>query len=71
MLRRTEARTATASSLFGRTTMFVTYILAKVQAYRRYRKIVRELSVLPDQALRDIGISRGDIADAALDYANP
>jgi uncharacterized protein YjiS (DUF1127 family) len=33
----------------------------KLNAWRRYREAVRELSQLSDQELSDIGIRRGDI----------
>jgi len=35
----------------------------KVNAWRRYREAVRELSQLTDRELSDIGIRRGDIED--------
>jgi len=36
-------------------------ISAKLNAWRRYREAVRELSQLSDRELNDIGIRRGDI----------
>ena len=36
-------------------------ISEKLQAWRRYRDAVRELSQLSDRELADIGIRRGDI----------
>lgn len=35
----------------------------KLNAWRRYREAVRELSHLTDRELEDIGIRRGDIED--------
>jgi uncharacterized protein YjiS (DUF1127 family) len=45
--------------------MFVSYILAKVQAYFRYRETVRELSLLSDRELTDLGIARFQIDSIA------
>jgi len=36
-------------------------IAEKINAWRRYRDAVRELSQLSDRELNDIGIRRGDI----------
>lgn len=36
-------------------------ISEKLNAWRRYREAVRELSQLSDRELNDIGIRRGDI----------
>jgi uncharacterized protein YjiS (DUF1127 family) len=49
--------------------MFVTYILSKVRAYMRYRDTVRELSVLSDRELDDLGISRFQIDNIARLHA--
>ena len=38
-------------------------ISEKVNAWRRYREAVRELSQLTDRELNDIGVRRGDIED--------
>lgn len=38
-------------------------ISEKLNAWRRYRDAVRELSQLSDRELNDIGIRRGDIED--------
>ena len=45
--------------------MFVTYLLSKIRAYMRYRETLRELSVLTDRELADLGISRFEIESAA------
>ena len=50
-------------------TMFVTYILSKVRAYLRYRETVRELSLLTDRELDDLGISRFQIDNVARHHA--
>ncbi|QRM32444.1 DUF1127 domain-containing protein [Microvirga sp. VF16] len=41
--------------------MFVSQILAKFRAYRRYRETVNELSKLSDRELNDLGIRRFQI----------
>jgi uncharacterized protein YjiS (DUF1127 family) len=38
-------------------------ITEKLNAWRRYREAVRELSQLSDRELNDIGIRRGEIED--------
>jgi uncharacterized protein YjiS (DUF1127 family) len=45
--------------------MFVTYILSKLRAYKLYRETVRELAQLSDHELSDLGISRFEIASIA------
>jgi len=40
-------------------------ISEKLQAWRRYRGALREMSQLSDRELADIGIRRGDIEDIA------
>jgi len=45
--------------------MFVSYILSKVRSYMRYRETVRELSLLSDRELDDLGISRFQIESVA------
>lgn len=45
--------------------MFVTYILSKIRAYRQYRETVRELSMLSDHELADLGVGRFEIAAVA------
>jgi len=49
--------------------MFVSYILSKVRAYMRYRDTVRELSMLSDRELDDLGISRFQIESIARQHA--
>jgi uncharacterized protein YjiS (DUF1127 family) len=49
--------------------MFVSFILAKVQAFFRYRETVRELSLLSDRELTDLGISRFQIDSVARQHA--
>ncbi len=45
--------------------MFVTYVLSKIRAHQRYRRITRELMQLTDRELEDIGISRYEIGVVA------
>jgi len=45
--------------------MFVSFILAQVRAYFRYRATVNELSALSDRELNDFGISRFEIESVA------
>jgi uncharacterized protein YjiS (DUF1127 family) len=45
--------------------MFVSYILSKVRSYMRYRETIRELSLLSDRELDDLGISRFQIESVA------
>jgi uncharacterized protein YjiS (DUF1127 family) len=45
--------------------MWMSLILAKVQAWITYRDTVRELQYLADKELADLGISRSDIKDVA------
>jgi uncharacterized protein YjiS (DUF1127 family) len=40
-------------------------IAQKINAWRRYREVVRELSQMTDNELSDIGISRCDIENVA------
>lgn len=49
--------------------MFVSLILAKVQAYFRYRATVSELSTLSDRELSDLGIARFEIKTVARQAA--
>ena len=49
--------------------MIVTFVLAKLRNWKRYRQTVRELSRLADRDLADLGISRFDIDSVARDAA--
>ena len=49
--------------------MIVTFLLAKLRNWKRYRETVRELSRLSDRDLADLGISRFDIDSVARDAA--
>jgi uncharacterized protein YjiS (DUF1127 family) len=49
--------------------MFVSYILSKIRAYKLYRETVRELAQLSDRELTDLGIARFDIARVAREGA--
>lgn len=49
--------------------MFMSYILSKVRSYLRYRETVRELSLLSDRELDDLGISRFQIETIARGHA--
>ena len=60
-----KAGRQSSSKRFQEFPMFVSYILAKVQAYFRYRETVRELSLLSDRELTDLGIARVQIASIA------
>jgi uncharacterized protein YjiS (DUF1127 family) len=45
--------------------MFITLILKRIAAWRRYRTNLRELGELTDRELDDIGLSRGNVDYAA------
>jgi uncharacterized protein YjiS (DUF1127 family) len=49
----------------GPFSMIVTYALAKLRNWKRYRQTVRELSRLSDRDLADLGISRFEIDTVA------
>jgi uncharacterized protein YjiS (DUF1127 family) len=49
--------------------MIVTFVLAKLRNWKRYRATVRELSRLSDRDLADLGISRFDIDSVARSTA--
>jgi uncharacterized protein YjiS (DUF1127 family) len=54
-------RKAGPKSSKGQTIMNLTSIAHKLNAWRRYRTSVRELSRLSDRELSDLGIGRADI----------
>jgi uncharacterized protein YjiS (DUF1127 family) len=45
--------------------MFITLILKRLAAWKRYRSNLRELGQLTDRELEDIGLSRGNVDYAA------
>ena len=45
--------------------MFLSVILSSIRRWYRHRETVRQLSVLTDRELSDIGLSRDDIARVA------
>ena len=55
---------ASAGHLWG-LFMLVGYLLSKIRAYLRYRETVRELSLLSDRELDDLGIARYTIPSVA------
>lgn len=59
-----ERRSWGSASCWG-SSVFVTYILSKIRAYKLYRRTVSELSGLSDHELADLGIARFDIAAVA------
>jgi len=46
--------------------MYLANLLKGFAAWRRYRDAVHQLTDLDDRALRDIGLTRGQIRKAAL-----
>lgn len=46
--------------------MIVTHIIARIRTWMRYRDSVRALATLNDRELADIGLTRGQISEAAL-----
>jgi uncharacterized protein YjiS (DUF1127 family) len=50
-------------------TVFIVSLVARIQAYLRYRETVRELSKLSDRELDDLGLLRADIHNVARHYA--
>ena len=46
--------------------MYLASLLQGFAAWRRYRIGVRQLAELDDRALRDIGLTRGQVRNAAL-----
>ena len=49
--------------------MFVSWILAKIRAWKSYRETVYELSQLSDRELDDLGIARYEIDGVARTHA--
>ena len=45
--------------------MFISLILKRIAAWRRYRNNLRELGQLTDRELEDIGLSRSNVDSAA------
>ncbi len=45
--------------------MIITLLLARIRAYLRYRDTVRQLSLLSDRELADIGVMRREIETVA------
>jgi uncharacterized protein YjiS (DUF1127 family) len=45
--------------------MFLSVILSSLRQWRRSREMARQLAALTDQELSDIGLTRGDIPQAA------
>jgi len=45
--------------------MFISLILKRIAAWRRYRANLRELGQLTDRELEDIGLSRSNVDHAA------
>ncbi|MCA1952342.1 MAG: DUF1127 domain-containing protein [Hyphomicrobiales bacterium] len=50
--------------------MILTQLIARLQAWLRYRRNVEILSRLTDRELADIGLNRGSIGEAARRVAN-
>lgn len=49
--------------------MILTTIIARIQAWIRYRRNLEVLSQLSDRELADIGLSRGSVDQAARQVA--
>jgi uncharacterized protein YjiS (DUF1127 family) len=64
-LQNTKAPRKRASKERKGFTMFVTLILKRINAWRRYRANLRELGQLTDRELEDIGLSRSNLDHAA------
>lgn len=49
--------------------MFLASLIARIQAYFRFRDTVRELSRLSDRELDDLGLSRDRIVEVAARHS--
>jgi uncharacterized protein YjiS (DUF1127 family) len=49
--------------------MIVSHVIERVRAYLRYRASVRALSMLSERELADIGLTPGNIPEAAREAA--
>ena len=49
--------------------MFLSFLLQRLRAYRSYRQTVRELSLLSDRDLNDVGIARYEIEAVARQHS--
>ncbi len=49
--------------------MIVSHIISRIRAHLRYRASIRALSTLSERELADIGLTRGDIDNAARQAA--
>jgi uncharacterized protein YjiS (DUF1127 family) len=45
--------------------MFLSVVLSNLRQWRRSRETARQLAALTDRKLSDIGLTRGDISQAA------
>jgi uncharacterized protein YjiS (DUF1127 family) len=45
--------------------MFITLLIERFSAWRRYRRNLAELSELTDRELDDIGLTRGEVPNVA------
>ena len=54
-----------ASAGQGQDIMFTSLVLSRIKAYLTYRATIRELSLLTDRELQDIGIERYEIESVA------
>lgn len=56
---RAPARSLTLTALFAA-------MAGRLSAYRRSRHVLRDLEAMDDHLLKDIGLSRSDVAQAAV-----
>jgi uncharacterized protein YjiS (DUF1127 family) len=54
---------------FKEKTMLIASLIAATRRYARYRSQLESISQLDERTLRDIGISRGELATAARNLA--